>query len=203
MLKSDSLIVTKIRTKWFFQKKALKIVLLLCTRVKTNVILRKEQFLLARRSLFYVQKRQSYCDKIRTKWQFFRKNRWKWLFCSLLTLKRTFFEEWMSLFYAQRYAPNDSFSEKNHRKWFFCSLHALKRTFFEEWSSFFYLGRVYFMLKSDSLIVTKYARNDSLFQKKHWKCFFCPLHASKRTFFEEWSSFFSARMSLFNAPVTV
>ena len=56
MLKSDSLIVTKYARNDFSQKKALKMVLLLSTRVKTNVILGMEQFLLARMSLFYVQK---------------------------------------------------------------------------------------------------------------------------------------------------
>ena len=69
------------------------------------------------------------------------------------------------------------------------------------------------MLKCDSLILTKYARNDSFIQKKQWKCFFfsfsfiqkkqwkcffCSLHPLKRTFFEEWRSFI-ARMSLFYA----
>ena len=45
------------------------------------------------------------------------------------------------------------------------------------------------MLKSDSLFVTKYARNDNFFRKSN-EMVLC-LHVVKRTVFEEWGSFFS------------
>ena len=63
------------------------------------------------------------------------------------------------------------------------------------------------MLKCDSLILTKYARNDSFIQKKQWKCFFfpvsvlfkkkqwkcflCSLKALRRTLLKDGAVFFS------------
>ena len=83
----------KIRTKWqLFQKKALKMVLLLSTRVKKNVFWRMEQPFLAIMRLFYAQRWQSNCDQNTHEMSFLEKKHWKWTFCSLYALKRTFFK---------------------------------------------------------------------------------------------------------------
>ena len=55
------------------------------------------------------------------------------------------------------------------------------------------------MVKSDRLILTKYARNERFFRKITENGSFALYTRYNERYFEEWSSFFLASMSLFYA----
>ena len=78
-----------------------------------------------------------------------------------------------------KYARNDSFIKKIAMKMVLLPSKRVKMKAFEGWRCFF-ARMSFFMLKSDTQNVTKYARNDRFIKKKR---FFCSLNELKRTFF--------------------
>ena len=135
-------------------------------------------FFLARMSLFYAQMWQSNFDKIRTKWQFDSK-------------------EAMKMFFFQF-----QFYSKKAMKVFPLLSTYVKTNFFWGIKQFYSKNEFIFFLKCVSLIVTKYARNDSFIKKKAMKMVLLLSKRVKKGRFWRMALFiFLARMSLFYAQM--
>ena len=104
-------------------KKPLKMVLLFSIHIKMNVFWRMVHFFKAKMSLFYAQKGQSKCDKIRLKWQVYLEKALKIVLLLSTRVKTNAFWRMahfytrMSLFYAQKWKSN---CDIKHTKWQVC-----------------------------------------------------------------------------------